>query len=104
MNPWWYFVITLLLEIPVVLYGYKKQWRTALVSCLLLNLFTWPLLAYLLLSTELDLLLLEAGVLLVEMTGYKFLLNSRWGKAFIVALTANGLSYGAGLLINTYLL
>lgn len=104
MNPWWYFALTLLLEIPVALYGYKKERKTALVTCLLLNLFTWPLLAYLLISTAMDLEILEAGVLLVEMTGYKYLMNSRWGKAFLVAFIANGLSYGAGLLINTYLL
>lgn len=104
MSPWWYFGLTLLLEIPVALYGYKKEWKTALVSCCLLNLFTWPLLTYLLLHTRVDLLWLEAGVLLAETTGYKLLLNSRWPKALLVAGIANGLSYGAGLLINTYLL
>lgn len=104
MNPWWYFALTLLLEIPVAGYGYKQEWKAALLSCLLLNLFTWPLLAYLLVSTEMELEVLEAGVLLAEMTGYRLLLKGNWGKAFFVACIANGLSYGAGILVNTYLL
>lgn len=103
MNAWWFFLLTLAAEYPVVLFFYRNEWRKALLPCLLLNLFTWPLLHYLLFTTHIPLVLMEIGVVLAEMTGYKLLLKSSWTRSFVVALTANGISYALGLLINNYI-
>lgn len=104
MNAWWYFLLTLVLEMPLAVYGYRKEWKAVFITCFLLNLFTWPLLHYFLLSTEWSLPLLEIGVLLVEMIGYRLIMRGSWLRAFLVSLAANGLSYGLGIIINTYLL
>ena len=104
MNAWWFFVLTLVIEFPVVLFFYRRQWKEILAPFLLLNLFTWPLLHFLLLHTDFSLPVMELGVALAEMTGYKFLMNSNWRKSFIVSFVANGISYGAGVLINLFLL
>ncbi len=104
MSPWLFFFLTLVLEYPVILFFYKKQWKEVTVPFLLLNLFTWPLLHFLLLTTDFTLAVMELGVALAEMTGYKFLMKSSWKKSFIAAFVANGVSYGAGLLINNYIL
>lgn len=103
MNAWWFFCLTLLLEFPVVYLFFRKQWKAVLLPFFLLNLFTWPLLHYLLLSTGFSLPLMELGVAIVEMTGYKFLMNIGWQKSFAVSFLANALSYGTGILINNYM-
>ncbi len=103
MSPWWFFGLTLLLEIPVIYLFFQRQWNAVLIPFFLLNLFTWPLLHYLLLTTQYSLPLMELGVALVEMTGYKFLMNSSWKKSFLASFVANALSYGTGILINNFL-
>lgn len=104
MSAWWFFVLTLVIEFPIVLIFYQSQWKEVFAPFLLLNLFTWPLLHFLLLSTRFSVPVMELGVALAEMAGYKFLMNSSWRKSFIVSFVANGISYGAGVLINNYLL
>ena len=103
MNAWWFFLLTLAAEYPVVLFFYRQEWRKALLPCLLLNLFTWPLLHYLLFTTHIPLPLMEIGVALTEMIGYRLLLKSSWGRSFVIAFVANGVSYAIGLLINNYI-
>lgn len=104
MNPWFFFILTLLIEFPVILLFYRKQRKEIVVPFLLLNLFTWPLLHFLLLTTAISLPVMELGVALTEMTGYKILMKSSWVRSFAAAFVANGLSYGTGLLINNYFL
>lgn len=97
-------MLTLIIEFPVVLFYYLHQWKEVVAPFLLLNLFTWPLLHFLLLNSGFSLPVMELGVALAEMTGYKFLMKSSWRKSFAVSFIANGLSYGAGILINHFLL
>lgn len=103
MNAWWFFALTLVIEYPVILFFYRHDWRKILLTCFLLNLFTWPLLHYLLLTTSFSITWMEIGVALVEMIGYKFLLKSSWTRSFLAAFVANGVSYGLGLLITNYI-
>jgi len=103
MNAWWYFGLTLVLEFPIVYLFYKKQGKLMWAPFVLLNLFTWPLLHYLMLTTRFSLPLMEIGVAGVEMIGYKFLLSSSWTKSFAVSFAANAFSYGVGVLINHFL-
>jgi len=93
MNAWWFFALTLLIEFPIILLFYYKQWKEILVPFVLLNLFTWPLLHFLLLTTDISLSLLELGVALAEMAGYKLLMKGSWGRSFAAAFIANGVSY-----------
>ena len=62
MGVWNYFVLTLLLELPIVLLFFKGEWKFALLIGFLLNLFTWPLLHVLLFYTGIDINILEIGV------------------------------------------
>ena len=100
MSIYFYFLLTILIEMPVVLLFFKKQWKLALLIGILLNLFTWPLLHVFLYSTNINLNILELGVAITEGTGYWIFLKCGWKKAFAVSFLANGLSYGIGLLIN----
>lgn len=104
MNAWWYFALTLLIEFPVIFLFFRNWWKQVVIPFLLLNLFTWPLLHYFLLTIDLPVPLLELGVATTEMIGYKLLMKSSWKKSLAASYVANGVSYGAGILINNYFL
>lgn len=103
MPIYFYFLMTILIEMPVVLLFFRKQWKPVLLIGFLLNLFTWPLLHVLLFSTNANINILEMGVALTEGTGYWIFMQCGWRKAYAVSFLVNGLSYGIGLLINNYL-
>ena len=104
MPTWYYFILTLVLELPIVLLFFKKDWKYALLIGFLLNLFTWPLLHVLMYSTDIDINILELGVALAEGIGYTIFMGCKWQKGSGVSFLVNGFSYGVGVLINMYLL
>ena len=95
-----YFLLTLILEIPIILWLFRPNYRSAFVVALLLNAFTWPLLNYLFLYEGVNIYLLELSAATIESLGFKYLLNNRWGISFIAGFIANAFSFGCGLLIN----
>ncbi len=103
MGVWNYFVLTLLLELPIVLLFFKSEWKFALLIGFLLNLFTWPLLHILLFYTGIDINILETGVAITESIGYYLLLQCSWKKAIALGFIANAVSYGVGLLLNHFI-
>jgi len=99
---WLFFILTLVIEFPVVYLFYKKQWKQVLAPFFLLNLFTWPLLHIFLDNSDINIYLLEFGVAIAEAIGYKLFMKSSWGKALLVSFVANTLSYFIGVLIFDY--
>jgi len=99
---WYFFILTLLIELPLVLLFFYKEWKAALLIGFLLNLFTWPLLHIFLLNTGININILEVGVTLTEAVGYRLLVLCHWKKAFLVSVIANGASYGTGVLLNHF--
>ena len=100
MPLYFYFFITLAIELPLVVLYFKKNWQRALIIGFLLNLFTWPLLHVFIFETTINIFLLEIGVAILEGTGYFLFMKSKWWKAFLLSFIVNGLSYGIGILIN----
>ncbi|MBP6432592.1 MAG: hypothetical protein KA319_12570 [Ferruginibacter sp.] len=101
MGVWNYFLLTLLIELPIILLLFKKDRKYVLLIAFLLNLFTWPLLHVLLFYTKINLNILEFCVALIESIGFYFLLNCSWKKAVLAGFLANGISYGIGIIINS---
>ncbi len=99
MQMFQYLLFTILLELPVVILCYHKQWKTVLLINILLNFFTWPLLTLLYYNTHIPLLVLEGGVFITEAFGFKIFFGGNWSKALLVSFTANALS----LLIGVYI-
>ena len=100
MSLYFYFLLTLLIELPIVVLYFRKQWKLALLVGFLLNLFTWPLLHIFLFETRVDINLLEIIIAFTEGLGYFFLMKCKWWKAMLLSFFVNGLSYGIGILIN----
>jgi hypothetical protein len=100
MDVWNYFLLTLLIELPIIFFLFKQNRKYVLLIAFLLNLFTWPLLHVCLFYTKIDINVLELFVALLESVGFYLLLNCNWRKALLAGFLANGISYGIGILIN----
>lgn len=103
MEPWIYFFLTLLIELPFVFIFFRDDYKYALLVGFLLNLFTWPLLHILIFYTDIDINILEFAVAVTESIGYYIMLNCKWKKAIALSFLANLLSYGFGFLLNKFL-
>ena len=104
MPIWCYFILTLVIELPIVVLFFKNEWKYALLIGFLLNLFTWPLLHLLIFTFNIDINLLEIGVAITEGTGYWLLMKCNWKKGMLLGFLANGISYGIGVVLNNYIL
>ncbi len=102
MSIWKYFVLTLLIELTIIYFLFKQEKKYVLLIAFLLNLFTWPLLHVLLFYTKININILELGVAMAESIGYYFLLGCSWKKAMLAGFLANTISYGIGVILNTY--
>ena len=103
MTIWYYFILTLVIELPVVILFFKSDWKFALLIGFLLNLFTWPLLHIFIYYTAVNINILEFGVSVTESIGYYLLMQCSWKKALALGFTANAISYGVGIILNNYL-
>lgn len=100
MRYGFYFLLTLLIELPVILLLLQSKRKQVLMIAFLLNLFTWPLLHYIYFSSQANELLLEGAVFLAEGIGYQLFFRKGWKTSLLISLLANGLSYGIGLLMR----
>lgn len=100
MPLYFYFLLTLTIELPIVLLYFRKQFKQALLIGFLLNLFTWPLLHVFLFETWVDVNFLEILIAITEGFGYFLLMKCKWWKGLLLSFVVNGLSYGIGILIN----
>lgn len=100
MSNWLYFLLTLVIELPIVFLFFKQDAKQALIAGFLLNLFTWPLLHVVLFYTHANINLLEVCVAITESIGYKLMMSCGWKKAVLLGFIANAASYGIGLLLN----
>ena len=100
MEMFKYLFFTLIIELPIVLFAFRNEWKTSLLIGVLLNLLTWPLLTLLYHYSKIPLLILEAGVFLIEALGYTIFLSSKWQKAAMVSFIANACSLLIGIWIN----
>ncbi|MFM2326192.1 MAG: hypothetical protein RIR31_394 [Bacteroidota bacterium] len=103
MGAWVYFILTLIIELPLVIIFFKKERKFALLIGFLLNLFTWPVLHMFLFYSNININVLEIGVAVTESVGYYLLMQCRFKKALVLGFTANSISYGIGIILNSYL-
>lgn len=96
-----YALLTFILELPVFLYFWKKEgYGQAILFCLLLNGFTNPILNTILLSSNINVWLLELGVFAVEAFAAWLIFKPKIGKAILFSILANGFSFGMGQVLH----
>jgi len=87
-------LLTILLELPVVSFFFRKRKRkSALFVCLFLNLITWPMVNIIRLNTNWNLDIVEIFVVVLEGLGYWLIFNVGPWKGFIISIVANIISF-----------
>jgi hypothetical protein len=87
-------LLTLLVELPIIGFFFRKRKRkAALMVGLLVNLITWPVINIIRLNTEWNLDVVEIGVVVVEGIAYWLFLGRNITKALLITVLANGASY-----------
>jgi hypothetical protein len=87
-------LLTLLIEIPMVGFFFKKRKRrSAYLACLFVNFVSWPLFHIIRLNTSWDITLVTIVLVALEGLGYWFILNVNWKKASLITLAANAASF-----------
>ncbi len=97
---YWYFLLTLVIEVPIIIWLIKGSIKQKILIAFLLNLFTWPLLHVLFYYTNFNIQLMELCIAIIEGLGYWLFFKNSLIKSLIAGFVANGLSYGIGLLIH----
>lgn len=95
-----YLFYTIIIETPLVMLFYRKQWKAVITVEFLLNCFTWPVLSLLYYEFPPYLLLLEAGVFATEAVALKLFLGGSWVNASFASFTANATSLLIGVWIS----
>jgi len=88
MNPFFYLILTILIEFIVYVIAIRKNIMPLLFYCILINLVTWPL-ANLFYSIFGMFWIIEICVFAIESILIKSLLKMGWKKAIIISLIAN---------------
>ncbi len=87
-------LLTLLVELPIIAFFFRKRKRkAALLVGLLVNLITWPIVNIIRLNTDWSLDMVEIGVVIVDGLAYWFFLGRNISKAVFITVLANAASY-----------
>ncbi|HNP20524.1 MAG TPA: hypothetical protein PKM63_08955 [Panacibacter sp.] len=95
-----YLFYSILLETPLVMLFYRREWKNVIPVEILLNSFTWPILSLLYFMYPHSLLQFEAGVVIAEAAAFKVFFEGSWIKALLASFSANATSLLAGVWIN----
>jgi hypothetical protein len=94
-------LITLLVEIPIIGFFFKRKKRkSAYLVCLFVNFVTWPIYHIIRLKTDINPDLAMIGAVILEGVGYWFFLNCNWKKATLLTLVANAASFILNKLVH----
>jgi|SRR3989344_2222840 len=83
-----YFLITIIVELPVIYYLTKIKFKEAIVYSFLINSFTWPL-AMIAYHLEFNFYLIEVLVVLTESILLLALIQKTYPKLLIAAIIMN---------------
>lgn len=94
-------LLTLLVELPIIAFFFKRRKRqAALIVGLIVNLATWPIFHYFRFKyPDLNVIWIKAGITVIEAVAYWYFLGRNWKKAILLSLVANG----ASLLVTSFI-
>ena len=88
------FLITLLIELPIVILFFKRKKRKeAAWMAVLINIITWSIAHIIFFSTELPIYPVAIGLAIGEAIAFYLLLNCNLKKAISIAILTNLLSF-----------
>ena len=88
------FLLTLLIELPIVVLFFKRKKRKeAALMAVLINIVSWSIAHIIFFSSDLPLYYVAIGLAIGEAIAFNLLLDCNWKKAIILSLLANTLSF-----------
>lgn len=100
MQIFLFFLLTIIIEIPILLWLLNYNKKELMSIGILINLFTWSSLHIFFLHYNVNLNFLEFCVGICEGILLQLFFLNGWSKSFSVSFFANGMSYVMGLLIH----
>lgn len=99
MKIFLFFILTVLIEIPILIWLLKGKRKNIIAIGFLLNLFTWSTLHLLYLHFNVNINLLEFAVAITEGILLQIYFKNGWPKSFYISFLANSITYLTGILI-----
>ena len=88
------FLLTLLIELPIVVLFFKRKKRKeAALMAVLINIVSWSIAHIIFFSSDLPVYYVAIGLAIGEAIAFNLLLECNWKKAIILSLLANTLSF-----------
>jgi riboflavin transporter FmnP len=88
------FLLTLLIELPIIVLFFKRKKRKeAALMAVLINIVSWSIAHIIFFSSDLPLYYVAIGLAIGEASAFNLLLECNWKKAIPLALLANTLSF-----------
>jgi ABC-type thiamin/hydroxymethylpyrimidine transport system permease subunit len=88
------FLITILIELPIIAIFFKRKKRqAALGMALLINIISWSITHIIFFTFDINMYLVAIVLGIGEAIAFHFLLPCNWRKAFIISLIVNSLSF-----------
>ena len=94
------FLITILIELPIIALFFKRKKRQAAVlTALLINVISWSVSYIIFFSADVNMYYVAIGITIGEAIAFHKFLECNWKKAIIMSLIVNSLSFFATRLI-----
>jgi hypothetical protein len=94
------FLLTILIELPIIALFFKRKKRQAAVlMALLINVISWSVSYIIFFSTDINMYYVATGLAIGEAIAFHKFLECSWKKAIIMSLIVNSLSFFATQLI-----
>ena len=94
------FLLTLLIELPIVVLFFKRKKRKeAALMAVPINIVSWSIAHIVFFSSDLPLLYVAIGLAIGEAIALNLLLECNWKKAITLSLLANSLSFSLTQLV-----
>ncbi len=88
------FLITVLIELPIIALFFKRKKRqAALGMALLINVISWSMTYIIFFTFDINMYYVAVVLAIGEAIAFHFLLPCNWKKAFIISLIVNSLSF-----------
>jgi hypothetical protein len=90
------FLITIIIELPLIALFFKRKKRqSALLMALLINIISWAIQHIIFFSFDINIIYVAIGLAVGEAIAFHYLLPCDWKKAFIISILVNSLSFFA---------
>ncbi|MEO6548872.1 MAG: hypothetical protein ABIN94_12775 [Ferruginibacter sp.] len=88
------FLLTILIELPIIgLFFKRKKRQQALLMALLINIISWAAAHVIFFSVDVNMFYVAVVLAAGEAIAFHMLLDCRWVKAIVMSLIVNSLSY-----------